>query len=97
MDTDGGMRSRRAEGAGGAGLAGRAGLPRKAGRRLLASGTGAGCGGQSLLKTPPIWEDQRALYGGGAASAALTARLPAFACAPGLEAGEHCALAARAP
>jgi len=57
------MRSRRAEGADGAGLAGlarlagRAGLPRKAGRRLLASGTGAGCGGQSLLKTPPIWED----------------------------------------
>jgi len=56
VGTEGGMRSRRAEGAGGAGLAGRAGLPRKAGRRLLASGTGAGCGGQSLLKTPPIRE-----------------------------------------
>ena len=61
------MRWRQAKGAGAAGLAGLtgwAGLPRKTGRRLLASETGAGCGGQSLLKTPPIREDQRALSGG---------------------------------
>lgn len=50
-----------------------------------------------MLKTPPVWEDQRAVSRGRATSASLSPRMPAFACVPGLEAGGHCVLRARAP
>ena len=84
------MRLRRAKGAGAAGLAALtrwAGLTRKTGRRLLASGPGAICAEQSLLKTPPTGKDQRALSGGRAASASLSSTLTPFTSAPELEAG----------